>query len=35
LDAVAWLEAAVAGFLIMPIIAVEKWWRRRRDKSSR
>ncbi len=35
LDAVAWLEAAVAGFLIMPIIAVEKWWRRRGAKSSR
>jgi magnesium-transporting ATPase (P-type) len=35
LDVVAWLEAAVAGFLIMPIIALEKWWRRRGAKSSR
>ena len=27
----AWLEAIAVGFLIMPLIAVEKWWRRRRD----
>jgi Ca2+-transporting ATPase len=27
----AWAEACAVGFLIMPLIAVEKWWRRRRD----
>jgi Ca2+-transporting ATPase len=31
LDATAWLEAAAVGFLIMPIIGLEKWWRRRRE----
>ena len=25
----AWLEAALVGLLIMPVIGVEKWWRRR------
>jgi hypothetical protein len=34
LDAEGWLEAVVAGFLIMPVIALEKRWRRR-AKSSR
>jgi magnesium-transporting ATPase (P-type) len=27
----AWAEAIAVGFLIMPLIAVEKWWRRRKD----
>jgi hypothetical protein len=26
----AWAEACAVGFLIMPVIAVEKWWRRKR-----
>ena len=26
----SWGEAALVGLLIMPIISVEKWWRRRR-----
>ena len=28
-----WLEAALVGALIMPLIAVEKWWRRRAGKA--
>jgi Ca2+-transporting ATPase len=30
LSLLSWGEAALAGLLIMPIISVEKWWRRRR-----
>ena len=26
----SWAEAALVGLLIMPIISLEKWWRRRR-----
>ncbi|MDX1542199.1 MAG: cation transporting ATPase C-terminal domain-containing protein, partial [Geminicoccaceae bacterium] len=29
LDLRGWLEAAVVGVLIMPVIGIEKWWRRR------
>jgi magnesium-transporting ATPase (P-type) len=29
LEPLAWLEAALLGLLIMPVIGVEKWWRRR------
>jgi magnesium-transporting ATPase (P-type) len=29
LRARAWVEAALVGVLIMPVIALEKWWRRR------
>jgi magnesium-transporting ATPase (P-type) len=29
LDLLSWLEAALVGLLIMPVIEVEKWWRRR------
>jgi len=35
LDAVSWAEAAVIGFLIMPIITVEKWVRRRTGRPAR
>ncbi len=31
LAATAWLEAAAVGLLIVPIISLEKWWRRRRE----
>jgi Ca2+-transporting ATPase len=27
-----WLEAALVGVLIMPVIGLEKWWRRRADR---
>ena len=30
----SWAEAALVGALIMPIISVEKWWRRRRATTS-
>jgi magnesium-transporting ATPase (P-type) len=33
LSLLAWGEAALVGLLIMPIISVEKWWRRRRAGS--
>jgi magnesium-transporting ATPase (P-type) len=31
LDLRGWIEAALVGLLIIPVIGVEKWWRRARD----
>jgi Ca2+-transporting ATPase len=35
LDLRSWLEAAAVAFLIMPIIGIEKWWRRRHGERRR
>ncbi len=34
LDAVAWLDAALVGAIVVPVVAVEKWIRRRRARRS-